>query len=116
MINSKLELLTEINQLPKSETVHLALSLLNQPDIRLIDGVPTCETVQNLSQTLSARLANANRLQFEIQGLSKLLETLSVLDTNERIIGYGLISKEFAGNLYFLEKKEFIGVVFVERE
>jgi hypothetical protein len=91
--------------------------LLNDTQSRMVDGLPTRETVKQLLPTLQARLTNAIRNGKHIYGLADTIKILTKIDSDVIILGYGFISPKAAANFYSIDGSEniILGISFVDR-
>lgn len=111
------KLLVSTQQVVDIECATKAAALLSDKQSRMVDGLPTRETVSQLLPTLRARLANAVRNDKHIYGLAKTVEILTKMDSDAIVFGYGFISPKAAGNFYLVGSSEntVLGVTLVDR-
>lgn len=92
------------------------MSLLKDPQTRLVDGAPTNEKVHDLLSTLKVRKATSARTGKHIFGLDRMAARVSQMDGATVVSGYGFISPSAAGNVYVLgETDEALGAIIVDR-
>ncbi len=92
-----------------------ASNLLQDPQVRLVDGAPTNEEVQELLPTLKARLENSQRTGKPIYGLEMVIANLVVCSLSDVVMSYGYISPRAAGNFYLHGKNgRFLGATIVD--
>ena len=98
------------------ECAEKTASLLSAPDVRMVDGAPTRELVNQLLPTLKARLKNTIHTEKSIFGIENLIEKLESMDDVNRVIGYGFISSGAAGNIYLSDSNgSLLGVTIVDK-
>ncbi|CAN7424535.1 MafI family immunity protein [Acidovorax sp. LjRoot74] len=112
----KNRLLSQVNAQLAQTCGEKASNLLQDPQVRPVDGAPTNEEVQELLPTLKARLENSQRTGKPIYGLEQVIASLVACNLSDVVIGYGYISPRAAGKFYLHGRDgRFLGATIVDR-